>query len=44
MLTVEVRKWTQDWKDVTFAGVQSFPFSSLQDEDTENNLIFETFL
>jgi hypothetical protein len=44
MFTLEWGKWAQDWKeDVTLTGVCSFYFTSLQVEETEIDLTFETY-
>jgi len=43
MFTLELGKWTRDWKDVTLTGVCSFHFTSLQIEETEYYLTFKTF-
>jgi len=43
MFTLELGKWTRDWKDVTLTGVCSFHFTFLQVEETENDLTFKTF-
>jgi hypothetical protein len=43
MFTLEMGKWAQDWKGVTLTGVSSFHFTSLEVEETENDLKFKTF-
>jgi len=43
MFTLDLVKWAQDWKDVTLTGVCSFHSTSLQVEETENDLKFKTF-